>query len=54
MSHSRVLARNLVCRILLSEETSGIRDIVRDSENENYFTAVLAEMNSKSFNLVQS
>ena len=37
MCHSRLAAKNIICRILLNEQSNGIRDLTRDPNNNNSF-----------------
>src|ERR1700753_2313858 len=48
MCHSRPVARNIICRILLNEQPNGICDLTSDQENENSFTGHLEKDNSES------
>jgi hypothetical protein len=47
MCHSRLVARNVICHILLNEQSNGICDLARDPENENSFTGNLEKDNSE-------
>jgi hypothetical protein len=49
MCHSRLVARNIICRILLNEESNGVRNLARDPDNDNSFTGHLDKDNSKPF-----
>ena len=48
MSHARPVARSILCSILVTEGSSGIVDLVRDSENAFSFTGRVEKDNSKS------
>jgi hypothetical protein len=46
MSHARPVARSILCSILVNEGSSGIADLVRDSENRFSFTGRVEKDNS--------
>jgi hypothetical protein len=47
MNHNRAVARNMICQILLHEQSSGIGDLMRDAANRNSYMGRLDEENSK-------